>query len=57
MSFSTNPVYCKLNDGRDMVVFSENTAEETMYVYPVSDLALEPALRGALFRGTAHRPQ
>lgn len=30
--------YCKLKDGREMVVWSDNTDEETMHVYPVQDL-------------------
>lgn len=31
--------YCKLTDGRNMVVWSDNTDEETMHVFPVEDLA------------------
>jgi hypothetical protein len=30
--------YCKLKDGRIMVVFSENTNEETIDLYPLEDL-------------------
>jgi len=30
--------YCKLKDGREMVVFSDNTDEETMNVFPVEEL-------------------
>jgi len=30
--------YCKLKDGRQMVVYSDNDAEETMNVFPVEEL-------------------
>ena len=30
--------YCKLKDGSEMVVFSDNTDEETMHVFPVEEL-------------------
>lgn len=33
-----NPTYCKLKDGREMVVFSDNADEETMHVFPVREL-------------------
>lgn len=33
-----NPTYCKLKDGREMVVFSDNTDIETMHVFPVREL-------------------
>lgn len=29
--------YCKLKDGRVMIVWSDNTTEETMNLYPVAD--------------------
>ncbi len=37
MSYLT-PLFCKLNDGREMVVFSDNEAQETRHVFPVADL-------------------
>jgi hypothetical protein len=33
-----DPLYCKLNDGREMVVWSDNEDDETMTVFPVADL-------------------
>jgi len=30
--------YCKLKDGRQMVVFSDNNIERTMDVFPVEEL-------------------
>lgn len=30
--------FCKLKDGRKMVVFSDNDTEETMDVFPVEEL-------------------
>lgn len=30
--------YCRLKDGRQMVVFSDNIDAETMHVFPVADL-------------------
>ncbi len=30
--------YCKLKDGRHMVLWSDNTTEETMSVFAVADL-------------------
>jgi hypothetical protein len=30
--------YCKLKDGREMVVFSDNIDEETMHVFSVDEL-------------------
>lgn len=31
--------YCLLKDGRQMVVWSDNTDEKTMHVYPIEDLS------------------
>lgn len=33
-----NPLYCKLHDGREMVVYSDNDDRQTMHVFPVADL-------------------
>lgn len=29
--------FCKLKDGREMIVFSDNTDERTMHVFPVDE--------------------
>jgi hypothetical protein len=34
--------YCKLKDGREMVVYSDNTDIETMHVFPVEHLPYDP---------------
>lgn len=34
-----NPLYCKLKDGREMIVWSDNETEETVTVFPETDLA------------------
>lgn len=31
------PIFCKLKDGREMVVFSDNIEQQTMHVYPAED--------------------
>lgn len=32
------PLYCRLKDSREMVVFSDNSERETMHVFPVAEL-------------------